>query len=166
MHFFATKVLKNPFYSVGRKLMFGSVSEQFANLQHVKDAILMLEVSALFRGTKVAKHSFYSIGTKTMIGSVLEHFSNLQHVNKMQNMCFRAECTISGCQSCVASILLHWTQNDVWECFGAFCYPLARKKMQNFCSSLNAISLYQSCEAFILPHWIQNGVWECFEAFR
>jgi hypothetical protein len=25
-----------------------------------------------------------------------------------------------GYQSCEASILLHWTQNDVWECFGAF----------------------------------------------
>jgi hypothetical protein len=31
-----TKVVKHPFYSIGRKLMFGSVSEHFANLRHVK----------------------------------------------------------------------------------------------------------------------------------
>jgi hypothetical protein len=35
----------------------------------------------------------------------------------MQNLCFRPECTISGHQSCEASILLHWTENDVQECF-------------------------------------------------
>jgi hypothetical protein len=28
--------------------------------------------------------------------------------------------TDAGNQSCEASNLLHWTQNDVWECFIAF----------------------------------------------
>jgi hypothetical protein len=39
---------------------------------------------------------------------------------KMKNSCKGLEYTISGYKSCEASILVHWTQNDVWECFGAF----------------------------------------------
>jgi hypothetical protein len=39
---------------------------------------------------------------------------------KMKNSCYGPEYTISGYQSCEASILVHWTQNDDWECFGAF----------------------------------------------
>ena len=38
--FRVTKVAKHPFYSIGTKMMFGSVSEHFANLQLVKDAKL------------------------------------------------------------------------------------------------------------------------------
>jgi hypothetical protein len=34
--FRCTKVVKHPFYSIGTKMMFGSVSEHFANLRHVK----------------------------------------------------------------------------------------------------------------------------------
>jgi hypothetical protein len=41
----------------------------------------------------------------------------------MQNLCFGPKCTISGYQSCEASILVHWTQNDVWKSFGAFRKP-------------------------------------------
>jgi hypothetical protein len=70
---------------------------------------------ALFQGTKVAKHQFYSIRTKMTFGSITKNFANLLHV-KDENLSFRPECTISGYQSCEASILLHWTQNDVWEC--------------------------------------------------
>jgi hypothetical protein len=76
--------------------------------------------------------------TENGVGSVSGHFANLRHLKRCKT-CFRVECTISGYQSCEASILLHWTLNDVWECFGAFCYPLARKKMQNLCSSLSAL---------------------------
>jgi hypothetical protein len=36
-----TKVVKHPFYSLGPKMMLGSVSEHFANLRHVKDAKLV-----------------------------------------------------------------------------------------------------------------------------
>jgi hypothetical protein len=32
----------------------------------------------------------------------------------MQNLCFGTKCTVLGYRSCEASILLHWTQNDVW----------------------------------------------------
>jgi hypothetical protein len=39
-----------------------------------------------------------------------------------------------------ASILLHWTENDVWLSFRTFRKPLARKKMQTCYSDMNAIS--------------------------
>jgi hypothetical protein len=65
-----------------------------------------------------------SIGTKMMFGSVSGHFTNHRHVKR----CFGPECTISVYRSCEASILLHWTQNDVCECFRAFRYPSVRKK--------------------------------------
>jgi hypothetical protein len=36
-----TKVVKNLFYSIGPKMMFGSVTEHFANLRQVKDTKLV-----------------------------------------------------------------------------------------------------------------------------
>jgi hypothetical protein len=39
-----TNVVKHPFYTIGPKMMFGCVSEYFANLQHVKDAKLVFEL--------------------------------------------------------------------------------------------------------------------------
>jgi hypothetical protein len=79
----------------------------------------MFEPDALFWGIKVAKHLFFTIGPEMMFGSVSKHFANLRHV-KYAKLVFERECTISGYGSCEASILLHWTQNDVKECFGAF----------------------------------------------
>jgi hypothetical protein len=38
--FQGTEVVKHPFHSIGLKIMFGSVSEHFANLRRVKDAKL------------------------------------------------------------------------------------------------------------------------------
>jgi hypothetical protein len=74
-------------------------------------------LNALFRGTEVVKHPFYSIGPKLMFMSVSENFSNLRQVTR--------------CKTCLPSLNAlfrgtnvvkhhHWTQNDVWECFGAF----------------------------------------------
>jgi hypothetical protein len=54
-----------------------------------------------------------------MFGSVSEHFANIRYV-KDAKLVFEPECTISRYQSCEASILVHWTQNDVWECSRAF----------------------------------------------
>jgi hypothetical protein len=34
--FQGTKVAKKPFYSIGPKMIYGSVTEHFANLVHVK----------------------------------------------------------------------------------------------------------------------------------
>jgi hypothetical protein len=89
-------------------MMFGSVSEHFANLRYVKDAKLMFDLNALFRGTKVAKHPF-----KMMFGSVSEHFANLRHVKTCKTCGFGLNALFRGYQSCEASILVHWTQNDV-----------------------------------------------------
>jgi hypothetical protein len=64
-----------------------------------------------------------------------------------------------------ASILLHWTENDVWLSFRTFRKPLARKKMQNllFGHECN-ILVYRSCKngyapnAYILRHWTENDI--------
>jgi uncharacterized protein YodC (DUF2158 family) len=195
------------------KMMFGSVSEHFANLRHVKRCKTYVSgLNALCHGTNVAKHPFYSIGTKMMFGSVSEHFANLRHVKRCKTcvrtrmhyfgapklrsihstpleperclgvfqstsltfgmqkdakLVFAPECTISGYQSCEASILVYWTQNDVWECFRVFRKPSTCKKMKNLCFGPECtISGYQTCEGSILLHWNQNDVWECFKAFR
>jgi hypothetical protein len=63
--------------------MFGSVSNHFANLRHVKRRkTCVSSLNVLFGGTKVAKHPFYYIGTKMMFGSVLEHFAILWHIKR------------------------------------------------------------------------------------
>jgi hypothetical protein len=51
-----------------------------------------------------------------MFGSVSEYFANLRQV-KDAKLVFERECTISWYQSCEASILVHWAQNDVCEYF-------------------------------------------------
>jgi hypothetical protein len=70
-------------------------------------------------GYRIVKHPLYSIGPKLMFGSVSEHFANLQH-EKDAKLASELECTILGYESYEPFILLHWTQNDVWECFRAF----------------------------------------------
>jgi hypothetical protein len=73
--------VKHPFYSIRPKMMFGSASEHFANIQHVKICKTCVSgLYALFQGTEVAKHPFYSIRPKMMFGSDSEHFANLRHV--------------------------------------------------------------------------------------
>jgi hypothetical protein len=164
--FRCTKVAKHSFYSIGTKTMFGSVLEHNANLHHVKRCKTCVSgLNAILWCTKVVKHPFYSIGAKIMFGCVLELFDNIRHA-KDAKLVFEPECTISGYQSCEVSILLHWTQNDVWECFGAFCYPLARKYAKLVVEPEYTILGYQSWEACILLHWNWNDVWECFGAFR
>jgi hypothetical protein len=54
-----------------------------------------------------------------MFVSVSDDITNLQHEQDAKLM-FEPECTIMGYQSCEASILVHCSQNDVWQCFGAF----------------------------------------------
>jgi hypothetical protein len=51
-----------------------------------------------------------------MFASVSDDFTNLRHVQDAK-LVFEPECTILGYESCEASILVHWTQNDVLECF-------------------------------------------------
>jgi acid stress-induced BolA-like protein IbaG/YrbA len=81
--FQSTEVVNHPFYSIGTKMMFGSVLVHFANLQHVKRGkTCVSSLNALFQGTQVVKHPFYSIRPKMIFGSVSEHFANLRHVKR------------------------------------------------------------------------------------
>jgi hypothetical protein len=76
-------------------MMFGSVSEHFANLRQVK--IIKPCVSSLntmFWGTEVVKHPFYSVGPKMMFQSDSEHFvifgtENMQNLSSGLNALFR-----------------------------------------------------------------------------
>jgi hypothetical protein len=98
---------------------------------------------------------------------------------KMQNFCFGPKCTILVYRSCRngfapnASILLHWTPNDVWLSLVAFRKPAACKKMQNLCFGPKCtILVYLICgngfapNACILLHWTRNDAWLCFGALR
>jgi hypothetical protein len=52
--FQGSKVAKRPFYYIGPKMMFGSVSEHFANLWHIKRCKTCVSgLDALFWGTEV-----------------------------------------------------------------------------------------------------------------
>jgi hypothetical protein len=75
--FRGNEVVKHRIYSIGPKMMFGSVSELFTNIRQVKIFIPCVSgLNALFRGTEVVKHPFYAIGPKIMFGSVADHFTN------------------------------------------------------------------------------------------
>jgi hypothetical protein len=79
--FRGTKVEKHPFYSIGPKMIYGSVTEDSAKLLHLKRCKTCVSVlNALIGGTKVANNPYYSIGPKMMFGRVTEHFANLRHV--------------------------------------------------------------------------------------
>jgi hypothetical protein len=99
-----TEVVKHPLYSIGAKLIFGSVSVYFANLRHgIRCKTCVPGLNALFPETKVVKHPFYSIGPKMMFGSVSVYFANLPHV-KVPKLVFDPECTISWYRSCDNSL--------------------------------------------------------------
>jgi hypothetical protein len=91
-----------------------------------------------------------------MFRSVSEHFANLRYV-KDAKLVFEPECTISGYQSCEASI-----QNDVSEYFTAFANIRYVKDAKLAFEPECTISGYQSCDASILVHWTQNDVCEYF----
>jgi hypothetical protein len=72
-------------------MMFGSVSEHFANLQHIKRCKTCVSgLNAIFHGTEVELHPFYYIGTKMIFESVSEHFANPRHIKR--------------CNSCVSGL--------------------------------------------------------------
>jgi hypothetical protein len=73
-----------------------------------------------------------------MFVRVSDDFTNLQHEQDAK-LLFEPKCTILGYQSCEASILVHWTQNDVCECFGAFRKPSAGKRRKTRVTGPNAI---------------------------
>jgi hypothetical protein len=57
--FRGTNVVKRPFKSIGHKMMFASIADDFGNLWHVKTCkTYVLGLNAIFKGTKVVKHPF------------------------------------------------------------------------------------------------------------
>jgi hypothetical protein len=93
MHYSGTEVAKlvsqqkNLFHSIRPKMMFGSVSEHFANVPELtRCETYVPSLNALLQGTEVAemvspqKHPFHSITPKMMVGSVSKHFANIRDV--------------------------------------------------------------------------------------
>jgi acid stress-induced BolA-like protein IbaG/YrbA len=66
-------------------------------------------------------------------------------------LCFRQECTISGYRSFEASILLCWTQNDVWTVSEYFANIQNVKRRKTSASGLNA--LFQGTEVVKHPFY-------------
>jgi hypothetical protein len=128
MHYFGVPKLWSIHSSpLDPKMMFVSVSDDFTNLRQVQDAKLVFRAWMHYFGVQ----KLWSIHSNPLDpNDVCECFSWLllpsAHKN-LQNLCFGPECTIPGYQSCEASILVHWTENDVWKCFRAFRKPSAGK---------------------------------------
>jgi hypothetical protein len=68
-----------------------------------------------------------------MFGSVSEYFTNLQQLKRLKTCVSGLNALFRGTEV-EASILLHWTQIDVRECFRAVHQPSTGNKMQNLCS--------------------------------
>jgi hypothetical protein len=131
----------HPFYSIGPKVMFGYLLEHLENLRHVNRCKTCVSgMNALFWCTEVAKmvshqmQAFYSIEPKVMFGCLLEHLENLRHVKRCKtrvsrwNAIFWCSEIAKNSFAANASILLHWTENDVWLSFIAFRKPSACRK--------------------------------------
>jgi hypothetical protein len=85
----------------------------------------------------------------------------------MQNLCLGTECTVSGYRSCEANNLLHWTQIDVWECFGAFQLPSIGKRCKTCVrASMHYFGVSKSLNISIRPKVMFGSVSEYFTNLR
>jgi hypothetical protein len=85
----------------------------------------------------------------------------------MQNLCLGTECTVSGYRSSEASILFHWTQIDVWECFGAFQLPSTGKRCKTCVrASMHYFGVSKSSNISIGPKVMFGSVSEYFTNLR
>jgi GH24 family phage-related lysozyme (muramidase) len=165
--FWGTKVVKHLLYSIGPRIIFGSVIEHFANLRRVKDAKLVFRVwMHNFEVSKLVKHSFYSIGPKMMSGTYSEHFAHLRHVKR--------------CKTCVSSLnALFWGTKVAKHQFYSIGPKMFFGSVLEHFANLRFVERwklvfrawthyfrFQSCEASILLHWIKNDIWECFGALH
>jgi hypothetical protein len=115
--FRGTKVAKHPFYSIAPKMIYGSVTENFANLRHVIRWKLVFRSCMHYFGVPMLRSIHSTPLDRKWYMGVLPSTSLTLCTLKYENFRFVLECTISGYQSWEASILLHWTQNDIWECY-------------------------------------------------
>jgi hypothetical protein len=75
-------------------MMFGSVSEHFANLRHVRRSKTCVSGQyALFRGTEVVKHPSTPLDPKLCL-VVFGAFRKPSARKNLKNYYFRPECTI------------------------------------------------------------------------
>jgi hypothetical protein len=95
-------------------------------------------LNAIFWGAKLWSLQSSLFDPKWCLG-VFHCISLTLCMLKDAKLVFKPDCTISGYQSCESSVLVQWTQDDVWECFGAYCSSSARKKMKTHVSGLNAL---------------------------
>jgi hypothetical protein len=131
-----TKLEWHPFYYIGTKMMFGSVSQNFANLRHIRRCNSCVSgLNALFWGFEVAMHPFYYIRPKMMFGSVPEYFTHLRDIKR--------------CKSCVLGLNalfgspnlsgIHSTTLEPKWCLGVF-----RRISLTFGTSEDAIVVFRA----------------------
>jgi hypothetical protein len=85
----------------------------------------------------------------------------------MQNLCLGTECTVSRYRSCEASILLHWTQIDIRECFRAFQLSSTGKRCKTCVrASMHYFGVSKLLNISIGPKMIFGSVSEYFTNFR
>jgi hypothetical protein len=85
----------------------------------------------------------------------------------MQNLCLGTECTISGYRSSEASILLHWSKIDVWDCFGAFQLPSTGKRCKTCVrATMHYFGVSKSLNISIRPKVMFGSVSEYFTNLR
>jgi hypothetical protein len=120
------------FYSLGPKMMFGSVLEHLGNLRNVKRCKTYVScMNALFLRYRnfengVAPNAPSGLPwTQNVFRGVLEHFVNNLHVKRNKTFVLGMNTLFWGTKvakivSHHASILIPWTYNDVCVCFGAF----------------------------------------------
>jgi hypothetical protein len=92
-------------------MMFGSVSEHFFNLRHVKRCKTCVSaLNALFWGTEVANNPFYYIRPRCL-GVFQRIFTNLWHVKRCKTCVWGTKCTILGTE--VARQPLYWIKTKM-----------------------------------------------------
>jgi hypothetical protein len=148
-------------------MMFGSVSEHFANPQHFIDEKLMFRAWMHYFGVPNSWSIHSSPLDRKWCLGVFRRNSLTLGTSKMKNSCFGPECNISGVPKLWS---FHSTLLDPKWClwvFRSISLTFGMYKMKN--SSFGAectILGYQNCEASVLVHWTQNDVWEFSNAFR
>jgi hypothetical protein len=98
-------------------MMFGTVTEHFANLRHVKDAKLVLQVwMHNFEAPKLRSIHSTPLDPKWYMG-VFRSISLTLGTSRMKNSCFGPECTIAGVPKLWS---IHSSPLDPKGCLGVF----------------------------------------------
>ena len=152
MHYFGVPKLRKWFRNeinhstpIRSQIMFESVSDDFANLQHVKRGKTCVSgINALFRCAEVAKmvslrnQPFYPTRPQMIFVCVSKNFANIQHV-KRRKTCVLGINALFRCAEVEKMVSqrnqpFYPTRSQmIFECFEAFPKPSACQMRQNFC---------------------------------